>query len=172
MIAHCTTSKEITWVLETVRAEYVAAKDAHVIYMIWKFTLNCPGVCSPGERCIASGKTGKTTLYYDMVKSRNRNLSPEKKAYLKACYKQSRAGFLDCAKKRRIGAWSLIDGSYLKKEPTLSPGSCRCIGENRARSDYLVTNKPFSHSDFKRDQKIEEDFWKQFIMSGPDPVPW
>ena len=107
MIAHCTTSKEITWTLVNVRAFYVASKNGHKVSLSWDYTLNCPGGCEVGKRCVPSGGTGRTTLEYNLKKVRNRNLKPWKKAALKACYQLSVSGFLDCAEALNIGHWGL-----------------------------------------------------------------
>jgi len=170
MEAHCTTSKKITWKLVNVRAFYVPVKNGHAVSCTWEYTLTCPGVCSPGERCVPQGRTGRTTVHYNLRKARNRSLSPAERAVLKTCYQQSRAGFLDCAKSLGFGIGKLVDDSYLTKEPDKDPGSCRCIEENLFV--YNMDDDPTIHIDFKRDQKSEEEFWKQFIAIDQYSIDW
>tara|TARA_R110000765_G_scaffold48761_3_gene99486 strand:+ start:2044 stop:2613 length:570 start_codon:yes stop_codon:yes gene_type:complete len=176
-MVECKDSADVTWSLDDWKMGYFPAggpngQGIHYLLLWWKWTLKCPGTCESTEtsigRCLhKTSKTGKFREEHNLKRVRNRGLSPSQKAALKLCYRQGRAGFLDCARDAGIvrNPLDLVDPDVLLgPEDPSKAGKCACkyriIAQRSFDAQAFGLNNYDRKTEYKFSRKDEEAFWK------------
>ncbi len=159
----CQASKKTSWKLLTVRGTYVPFMSRHVATLLWEYTIECSGECAEGKICLPVNRTGRVSERWNIISGRNKDIPPADKQALKSCYQASKKNFLPCAAALGFGIRDLLKPEILAGPPTYNEvGDCWCYKTG------TVTYESDVHTDFKRDQKDEKEFWKQLILDPPD----
>lgn len=167
----CEESGSMSWELLAVKAKYWYPwpySPFIFVELLWEYTVECSGVCPPGNVCIPRYTSGRVLKTYDLMDVKNRDIPFVDRQALKSCYLTSLEDFIDCAAGLGFGIRDLIRPDLLTTPPTgwEYKESCECYTNNLTSggSDIL--------GDFKVNQKSEENFWKRFIMSVPKYINW